>query len=66
MALPCACYKCARCITQESLKDEECLAVEKKNKCENRDCDNCGFTCGRFTKTLPIKREDTLIYFINT
>lgn len=64
MALPCVCYKCARCTTLQALKDEECLAVEEKS-CEGGDCENCDFSCGRFIETLPIKREEKLIHIIN-
>lgn len=55
MALPCFCYRCAIYISQESLTDEECLAVEEKNICKKNDCDNCSYECLRFTTDLPIK-----------
>ncbi len=49
MALPCVCYRCAKCIELESLMDPECLNTELKN-CENRDCSTCSFTCNRFVE----------------
>lgn len=62
MALPCMCYKCARCITSESLKDPECLSVEEEN-CVNRDCDSCDFTCDRFTDNINFKKSGKSLYF---
>jgi len=56
LSLPCICYKCARCLTQESLKDPGCLAVEQEN-CVGRDCSNCNFTCERYTDQTDFKRS---------
>ncbi|MFZ5646067.1 MAG: hypothetical protein ACOY30_00405 [Bacillota bacterium] len=56
MALPCFCYKCARCISQESLKDAYCLSVEKNN-CKEKYCYNCDFSCERFTEKTDGKRS---------
>jgi len=55
MALPCFCYRCAFCISQESRKNEECLAIEKMKVCKTNDCDNCSFMCSRFTTVLAAK-----------
>ncbi len=62
MALPCVCHKCARCITRESLKDPKCLSVEEQN-CEDRDCNNCDFTCDRFTDKMNFKKSSKSLYF---
>lgn len=63
MALPCVCYKCARCMTQESLKDPQCLSVEEEN-CEQRNCISCDFTCSRFTEKMELKRSSKMQNFI--
>lgn len=63
MALPCFCYHCAICLSQESLTDEECLAIEQQEICKNNDCDNCGYKCSRFT-TAPVAKEGKLGDFI--
>ncbi len=57
MAFPCICYKCARCITLQSLQDPECLSVERQN-CEDRNCANCDFSCSRFTENMDFKRTN--------
>ncbi|MCL6612044.1 MAG: hypothetical protein K6T66_10955 [Peptococcaceae bacterium] len=63
MVLPCVCFKCARYLSLESLKDPECLSVEEKN-CEDRDCNNCDFTCERFTENMDFKRTGKIPGFL--
>ncbi|MCL6479105.1 MAG: hypothetical protein K6T65_11935 [Peptococcaceae bacterium] len=62
MAFPCICYKCARLITLESLKDPECLSIEEKN-CYGKSCRDCDFICERFTDKMDFKKRGALYSF---
>lgn len=64
MALPCFCYRCGIYKSQQSLIDEECLSVEMKNICDNSDCDNCSYTCERFTESLDKKKTGIYPAFV--
>lgn len=63
MAFPCVCYKCARCMTLDTLKDADCLTVEEKN-CKERYCHNCDFSCERFIDRMDGRRNNRNLYFV--
>jgi len=63
LAFPCVCYKCARCITLNTLKDEYCLFVEEKN-CQDSYCHNCDFYCERFIDKMDERKIDRNMYFV--
>lgn len=61
-SLPCICSKCALCKSGASKNNEDCLLVESRAICRNVSCDECTFTCERFTTILL--RKDSFIDII--
>lgn len=61
MSLPCFCFKCARYFNLQTLNNEWCLAMEKKN-CGERFCHDCDLICEQFVKRKPEYDKEEIFF----